>query len=53
MKWVGEENGPDGWGEGREYVEREAEEPGRPEVAPAASLDGTRPSEKAEVLEKA
>jgi hypothetical protein len=32
---------------------REAEEPGRAEVAPAASLDGTRRSEKAEVLEKA
>ena len=32
---------------------REAEEPGRAEVAPAASLDGTRRSEKAEVLEEA
>ncbi len=32
---------------------RAAEERGRAEVAPAASLDGTRPSEKAEVLEKA
>ena len=32
---------------------RAAEEPARAEVAPAASLDGTRPSEKAEVLEKA
>jgi hypothetical protein len=31
----------------------EAEEPGKAEVAPAASLDGTRRSEKAEVLEKA
>jgi len=31
---------------------REAEEPGRAAVAPAASLDGTRPSEKAEVLGK-
>ena len=31
---------------------RAAEERGRAEVAPAASLDGTRPSEKAEVLEK-
>jgi len=32
---------------------RAAEEPGRAEVAPAASLDGARRSEKAEVLEKA
>jgi hypothetical protein len=32
---------------------REAEEPGGAGVAPAASLDGTRRSEKAEVLEKA
>jgi hypothetical protein len=32
---------------------REAEEPGGAEVAPAVSLDCTRRSEKAEVLEKA
>ncbi len=32
---------------------REAEEPGKAEVTPAASLDGTRRSEKSEVLEKA
>ena len=32
---------------------RSAEEPGRAEVAPAASLDGTRRSENAEVLAKA
>jgi hypothetical protein len=32
---------------------RAAEEPARAEVAPAASLDGTRPIETAEVLKKA
>jgi|LauGreDrversion2_3_1035106.scaffolds.fasta_scaffold225498_1 hypothetical protein len=32
---------------------REEEEPGRAEVAPAASVDVTRRSEKAKVLEKA
>jgi hypothetical protein len=32
---------------------RASEGPGRAEVAPAASLDGTRRSEKAKVLEKA
>jgi hypothetical protein len=32
---------------------KEAGEPGGAEVAPAESLDGTRPSEKAEVIEKA
>jgi hypothetical protein len=37
VKWVGEENGRVEWGEGRS---REAEQPGRAEVAPAASLDG-------------
>ena len=32
---------------------REAEQPGRAEVAPAASLDGTRQGERAEVMEEA
>jgi len=32
---------------------RSAEEPGRAEGAPAASLDSTRRSEKAQVLEEA
>ncbi len=32
---------------------RAVEEPGRAEMAPAASLDGTRRGEEAEVLEKA
>jgi hypothetical protein len=45
VKWVGEENGLVGeWDEGGS---RPAEEPGRAEVAPAASLDSTRRSEKA------
>ena len=47
--------GPSGGVKGGERVlwSRAAEERGRAEVALAASLDGPRPSEKAEVLEKA
>jgi hypothetical protein len=46
--------GPSGGVKGGERVlwSRAAEEPGGAEVAPAASLDGTRRSEKAGVLER-
>ena len=47
--------GPFGGSEGREWKEGSsgAEEPGKAEVAPTASLNGMRRSEKAEVLENA